>query len=178
MAILAAILLSASAAAFMPSPSAPDPVFRPVPSPPRTAVAPRTTPTVDSHGLQKAPEPSRPRVAVPEPRARVVAPPATPGPAGSKVSGTATWYCLQGVSPCHYAKSAGAYAAAGSEVRRWLGPKWRGQHVTVCQGDDCVRVKLIDWCACGGRRIIDLYSDAFRQLSPLGAGVIEVTVRR
>ena len=44
-------------------------------------------------------------------------------------------------------------------------------------GDDCIRVTLIDWCACEGNRVIDLYGDAFQKLAPLGEGVIPVTVR-
>jgi rare lipoprotein A (peptidoglycan hydrolase) len=46
----------------------------------------------------------------------------------------------------------------------------------VCAGSDCIWVRLIDWCACGNGHIIDLYSDAFRRLAPLGAGVVRVTV--
>ncbi len=40
----------------------------------------------------------------------------------------------------------------------------------------CVVVKLIDWCACGGSHLIDLYSDAFRRLAPLSSGALHVTV--
>jgi rare lipoprotein A (peptidoglycan hydrolase) len=47
----------------------------------------------------------------------------------------------------------------------------------VCGGGRCVNVKLIDWCACGGNHIIDLYSDAFRRLAPLSSGALPVTVR-
>jgi rare lipoprotein A (peptidoglycan hydrolase) len=65
------------------------------------------------------------------------------------------------------------YAAAGSELR--VGA-WRGRLVRVCSSGRCVSVRLIDWCACGGARIIDLYSDAFRRLAPLNAGVVRVTV--
>jgi rare lipoprotein A (peptidoglycan hydrolase) len=39
-----------------------------------------------------------------------------------------------------------------------------------------VTVQLIDWCACKGERVIDLYGDAFRRLAPLGTGVIKVKV--
>jgi hypothetical protein len=95
-------------------------------------------------------------------------------PTKLRARGTATWYCEDGVSPCHYAKSGGMYAAAGSEIR--VGD-WRGRTVTVCAGDECIRVTLIDWCACAGDRVIDLYGDAFRKLAPLGEGVIPVTIR-
>ena len=66
------------------------------------------------------------------------------------------------------------YAAAGAELRKG---DWRGRTVTVCAGSDCIRVTLIDWCACEGNRVIDLYGDAFRRLAPLGEGVIPVVVR-
>lgn len=66
-------------------------------------------------------------------------------------------------------------AAAGSELRRWL-----GERVTVCRSipgkDPCVRVRLVDTCACKGRRIIDLYAVAFRRLAAQSAGVIDVRV--
>jgi rare lipoprotein A (peptidoglycan hydrolase) len=39
-----------------------------------------------------------------------------------------------------------------------------------------VNVKLIDWCQCYGTRVIDLYSDAFRQLGSLSSGTLRVTV--
>jgi Lytic transglycolase len=95
-------------------------------------------------------------------------------PTKLRARGTATWFCEDGVSPCHYARSGGMYAAAGAEIR--IGD-WRGRKVTVCAGDDCIQVTLIDWCGCPGERVIDLYGDAFRQLSPLSEGVIPVTVR-
>ena len=90
-----------------------------------------------------------------------------------RVRGQATWYCKTGVSSCHYANSGGMYAAAGAEIRKG---DWRGRQVQVCQGGRCIWVTLIDWCACEGSRIIDLYSDAYRKLDPLSGGVITVTV--
>lgn len=93
---------------------------------------------------------------------------------GHHVTGTATWYCKTGVSACHHSYSGGMYAAAGGEIR--IGA-WRGRSVQVCSGGRCITVRLIDWCACGGARIIDLYSDAFRRLAPLSAGGIHVTVK-
>jgi len=95
-------------------------------------------------------------------------------PTKVRARGSATWYCLDGVSSCHYARSGGMYAAAGSELRKG---DWRGRTVTVCAGSDCIRVTLIDWCGCPGNRVIDLYGDAFRRLAPLGAGIVPVTVR-
>lgn len=105
----------------------------------------------------------------------IVKPTPTPKPkaASHRVSGVSSWYCLPGVSDCHYAYSGGFYAAAGPALR--VG-SWRGRTVHVCSGGRCVNVKLIDWCQCYGSRVIDLYSDAFRRLSPLSEGTIPVTV--
>ena len=137
---------------------------------PQTVAEPRTAEMF-------APPVSEPRRAVPQPTAQrnTVASGGDVAPTGAaRVRGTATWYCVPGVSRCHHAYSGGMYAAAGAELR--IG-KWRGRKVTVCQGDQCVRVTLIDWCACAGDRVIDLYGDAFRRLAPLSAGRIRVTVR-
>ena len=40
----------------------------------------------------------------------------------------------------------------------------------------CIRVRLTDWCACGGERIIDLSDEDFATLAPLSQGVIRVRV--
>ncbi len=90
-----------------------------------------------------------------------------------RVRGGASWYCLPGVSACTSGYPGGLYAAAGSELR--IG-RWRGRTVRVCGNGHCVYVRLIDTCACGGSRIIDLYSDAFRRLAPLSKGSLLVTV--
>ena len=103
-------------------------------------------------------------VAAPQPKVRLT---------GHRASGTATWYCKTGVSACHHSYPGGMYAAAGPALR--VG-SWRGRAVRVCSGGSCISVRLIDWCACGGGHIIDLYSDAFRRLAPLSAGGIHVTV--
>ena len=66
------------------------------------------------------------------------------------------------------------FAAAGSELRHG---NWRGSRVRVC-ASKCVVVTLIDACWCRGNRIIDLYSQAFSKLAPLGRGVIDVEVYR
>ena len=92
---------------------------------------------------------------------------------GHSASGSATWYCKTGVSACHHAYPGGLYAAAGPELR--VG-SWRGRHVRVCGNGHCVNVTLIDWCACGGNHVIDLYSDAFTRLAPLSAGAVHVKV--
>lgn len=96
--------------------------------------------------------------------------PVPPAP-GRIVAGTASWYCLPGVSACTagYAAS-GLYAAAGPALR--VGA-WRGRYVMV----NGLRVRLIDWCQCPSGRIIDLYASVFGQLAPLSRGTITVTVR-
>jgi len=101
--------------------------------------------------------------------------PAFQAAAGGSVraTGPASWYCKAGVSICHRAYPGGMYAAAGQKLR--VG-NWRGRVVQVCGNGSCVSVKLIDWCACGGGRVIDLYSDAFRRLAPLSKGTVKVTV--
>ena len=95
------------------------------------------------------------------------------GGGGRSVRGIASWYCKDGVSVCHHAYPGGLYAAAGPALR--VG-NWRGRTVTVCGSGSCVNVKLIDWCACGGGRVIDLYSDAFSRLAPLSSGTLSVRV--
>jgi hypothetical protein len=92
---------------------------------------------------------------------------------GHSVGGTATWFCLPGVSACTSGHQGGLYAAAGSEIR--IG-NWRGRTVKVCGNGNCIYVKLIDWCACGGARIIDLYHDAFSRLASPSSGTLRVTV--
>lgn len=77
--------------------------------------------------------------------------------------GIATWYNVGG----------GFYAAAGPALR--VG-NWRGRVVTVCS-NKCIRVKLVDWCACGNGRVIDLSRDAFATLLPPSRGVVKVTVK-
>jgi hypothetical protein len=139
---------------------------------------------------------ARPAPDMPQPLGVVVVPTPTPPPAqpatatggggsgggsggggsvGSsrQVSGSASWYCQPGVSACHNAYSGGFYAAAGPALR--VGD-WRGRAVRVCGGGGCVTVRLIDWCHCYGTRVIDLYSDAFRQIAPLSSGTTRVTV--
>jgi len=127
-----------------------------------TKPAPRPTPRdrVQARSLAKIPVTAQPR----QPAVRLT---------GHSATGAATWYCKAGVSACHHSYPGGLYAAAGPELR--VG-NWRGRHVRVCGNGNCVNVTLIDWCACGGNHIIDLYSDAFRHLAPLSAGAVRVKV--
>jgi len=124
-----------------------------------TIPAPRPTPAqrAAARSLAKAPVAKQPGVRL----------------TGHSATGSATWYCKTGVSACHHNYPGGLYAAAGPELR--VG-NWRGRHVRVCGNGHCVNVTLIDWCACGGNHIIDLYSDAFTRLAPLSAGAVHVKV--
>jgi rare lipoprotein A (peptidoglycan hydrolase) len=155
---------------------APDAVVRPTPSLtpirdfPLESRAPLSRPDPT---LQNTAEAEIKVVATPRPKAAKTKTAPAPKLTGNRARGTATWYCKTGVSACHRKHPGGMYAAAGPELR--VGA-WRGRSVRVCAGGDCIQVRLIDWCACGGARVIDLYSDAFRKLAPLNAGVVRVTV--
>ena len=89
----------------------------------------------------------------------------------TSVSGKASWYCGGG-SRCTRGYPGGLYAAAGPALRTG---DWRGRRVTVCSSGRCVKVKLIDFCACPSR-VIDLYRDAFARLAAPSRGVIRVSV--
>jgi expansin (peptidoglycan-binding protein) len=52
----------------------------------------------------------------------------------------------------------------------------RGRAISVCSGASCVVVTVID-CNCQATKAVDLYADAFRQLAPLSAGRLRVTIR-
>jgi hypothetical protein len=73
------------------------------------------------------------------------------------VSGVATWYCWPNGHPAsvctHGYPASGAYAAAGPELRAALGPHYKGKMVWV----NGVTVRLVDFCACGGNHVIDVY---------------------
>lgn len=158
-------------------PMSPAPTLLPVDLAPHDPTPPASSPTPDpaapitdfaAHREALTGEPSRPETDTPAASADSVR------RERIRARGDATWYCLPGVSACHRDANGGMYAAAGEELR--VGD-WRGRKVTVCAGDDCVRVTLIDWCACEGDRVVDLYGDAFRRLASLSAGIVPVTVR-
>lgn len=77
------------------------------------------------------------------------------------ISGQATWYRWRP-----------GEAAAGPRLRAALGAGWRGRLVHV----NGIPVRLTDWCACGGDRIIDLDRRTFARLALPSRGVIEVHV--
>ncbi len=85
--------------------------------------------------------------------------------------GTATWYC-SATSPCTRGYGPGDMVAA---IDPTLGiPK--GTRLRVTHDGRSVNVTVVDVCACGGARIIDLTSGAFQQLAPLSRGVIDVAI--
>lgn len=85
------------------------------------------------------------------------------------VLGTATWYCLSGTSRCTRGYSGGLYAAISPDLA------YLGKHLTICRGNACVDVTVID-CNCEAHHSIDLYSDAFRVIGNLSEGRIKVTI--
>lgn len=89
--------------------------------------------------------------------------------AATTVTGTATWYCGT-TSACTRGYGPGDMVAA-------IDPKVgipKGTIVLVSSGERTIRVRIVDVCACAGRRVIDLTSGAFRRLAPLSRGVIPV----
>ena len=90
-------------------------------------------------------------------------PVATP-PHHHSTAGEATWYGT-GI-PGH--------AAAGPALRQALGASWRGRAVSI----NGIRLLLTDWCACGGKHLIDLSPRDFRAVcGSLSRGVCHVSVR-
>lgn len=85
------------------------------------------------------------------------------------LAGRASWYRTPGLT-----------AAAGPQVRRRLGPGWRGAVVLVRGNGHAVRVTLTDWCQCyrgqPGERLLDLSATAFARLAPLRRGLVRVAI--
>jgi hypothetical protein len=149
----------------------PDSAFRPVSLPPALAGAPGTLaapastlgiPVIFEPMLPASPPPERaqPSLKAAKPIVVAVVPKTT-----HSISGTASWYCRAGVSPCtvDHLDDGGidAYAAAGPRLRAAIGSNWRGNIVYV----DGLRVQLIDWCQCyegeSNEKLLDLYYDVF-----------------
>jgi rare lipoprotein A (peptidoglycan hydrolase) len=159
-------------------------------STPQRSLDPRPNPdTAAQAGIEVKPTPTptprptptpKPTVRTPRPAAPVSqlvrrAPRTAPAPrrTGHSVSGPASWYCKTGTSACTHGYPGGMYAAAGPALR--VGA-WRGRVVQVCGAGGCISVRLIDWCGCPNGRVMDLYSDAYRRLSPLSTGTQRVRV--
>jgi hypothetical protein len=101
-----------------------------------------------------------------QPPAKVIPRESALPPRSTHLTGVATWY--------RYVPGG---AAAGPQLRRWLGPTWRGQRVKVCADTQCVSVTLSDWCLCSeGNRVIDLDIRTFAKLAQPSQGVLSVTV--
>lgn len=85
------------------------------------------------------------------------------------VRGIASWY-----------RYIPGHAAAGPALRRALGPAWRGKVVRVCRVERtfavCVKVRLSDWCACYGSRVVDLDVRSFARLGSPSLGLVRVEV--
>lgn len=102
------------------------------------------------------------------PAVTMPAPTALPALAARR-RGVASWYC------CTRGFDAGDLVAAAGPALR-VG-HWRGRVVTVSANGRSIRVRLVDWCGCPGRRVIDLQPAAFARLAPLSRGLVDVVVR-
>lgn len=132
----------------------------PTPSGPVLRYPPRGIGPVSSPGVVDPPGDTA------SPRADVSIRPGRIGDAGPSLEGIATWYRWHP-----------GEAAAGPGLRRFLGKSWRGSVVTVSRGSRSVTVRLTDWCACPGRRIVDLDVRAFAALGDPSLGVLRVEVQ-
>jgi len=87
------------------------------------------------------------------------------------LAGTATWYCGSS-STCTRGYGPSDLIAA---VDPTLGiPK--GTILTVRHEARSVTVRVVDICACSGRRIIDLSYGAFKRLADPSLGIIEISI--
>lgn len=149
-------------------PLRPAPTASPSPEPTRSARHRKATPTA---GRQRASGSGTRHIS----RPKVI---------HGALKGTATWYCKAGRSRCptrHPDRSGilDFYAAAGPSLRHALNHNfgsWRGRRVLVCAKLRCLEVRLVDWCACGGDHVIDLFWDAFHYLNPRATGGIHVAI--
>lgn len=136
-------------------------------------------PQPDVSALGRPPAPGVGAPPIGSVNAELVTPPeASKGPpAATLYRGTATWYCGHG-SRCPKGYGPDDLVAA---IDRKDSPFRKGDRVEVrysC-GKGCLRavaVTIVDVCACGGVRLIDLTTGAFQRLAPLGLGVIPVTI--
>ncbi|HEY6568591.1 MAG TPA: RlpA-like double-psi beta-barrel domain-containing protein [Actinomycetota bacterium] len=92
------------------------------------------------------------------------------------VRGTATFYCSDGrdgspVSRC--TRGFGPSDLVGA-IDRKDSTYRKGDFVKVSHEGKSVTVLIVDTCACGGDRLIDLTIGAFQHLAPWGAGEIRV----
>lgn len=88
--------------------------------------------------------------------------------------GTATWYCST-VATCTAGYGPGDLIGAIDRKDSAFRP---GDRVTVRAFGRVVTVTIVDTCACGGVRVIDLSRAAFARLANPDLGVIPVTIER
>lgn len=121
---------------------------------------------------------------VPSPAAEASPSPAAPAEASANIperipgdittaalGGLATWYCGDG-SPCTAGYGPGDLVAA---IDPSLGIE-KGERLVVRYESRTVTVRVVDVCACGGDRIIDLTRLAFSQLADPAVGQIPVSI--
>ncbi len=138
--------------------------------PPTPAGGPPSARIAASPGLLR---PDDTHVGVSEPR--IAATTATPAPSASSGSGSmaAGPAVLRGVASWYATGGPGVYGAAGPALRRG---HWRGSLVTVCVAR-CLALRLTDYCACLGTRLIDLSLGAVYALGlDPSRGIYEVEV--
>jgi len=92
-------------------------------------------------------------------------------PATGPLQGTATWFCGGG-SPCTSGYDPLDYIAA---IDPSTGIQ-RGAVLRVTSGGRSATVRVVDTCACQGRRVIDLSRIAFSALADPSVGVIPVSI--
>ena len=97
---------------------------------------------------------------------RVSHPPPKPVRRVRNIVGKASWFATG---------KDGYYAAACYDLRKAIGPDWRGRHVILSHGGEWFGVVLNDWCG-SHDKLIDLSDEAFNALAPLSRGVIKVGV--
>lgn len=146
---------------------------------PRGASDPSSSahPTAPDQALHGAPQQERSGITPDVERGAVARRPRGGAPLvpAAVMSGTATWYCgagQRGTTNCTIGYGPGDLVAA---IDPTLGLA-KGSRIRVRYGDNAVTVRIVDVCACGGRRLVDLTSGAFGRLAPLGRGVIPVTI--
>ena len=106
-----------------------------------------------------------PEVKPDQPPKRVVYRPPKKRPSHN-IIGKASW---------HSTGRDGRYAAACYDLRKAIGPDWRGRRVIVSKRRKVVEVKLNDWCG-SHDKLIDLSDEVFSFFKPLSRGVIRVAV--
>ena len=110
-----------------------------------------------------------------------------------RVIGRATWYDASKnnawyTRPNKWGKAIGLYAAAGPALRSMIDQKWMMKPVAIWVRSYLtgkrVKVWVVDWCGCYGRksdpldtRLVDLAPAVWEKLGvPLGRGVMKVEI--